>query len=62
MRDIQRIDRLLQKIKDAWTHYPDIRLLQLITAIVGDWDNFYLEDDELEQKIDLFTNNLNETI
>ena len=51
MREITRIFRLLELIYDAWSKNPDLRLCQLIGNCFPSGDNYYKEDDELEQKI-----------
>ena len=48
MRDIKRIDDLLNLIKSHWIQYPDLRLGQLLTVMNNklghDSDMFYTED------------------
>ena len=48
MRDINRIDKVLDEISKIWKANPDLRLGQLILNIT---DNpnilYYVEDDEL---------------
>lgn len=57
MRDIKRIERMLNKIGFLWQENPDLRLCQLIYSILGkgkyssDNDLFYIEDDYLESLI-----------
>ena len=57
MRDIKRIERILNKIGVLWQENPDLRLCQLIYKILGkgkyssDNDLFYIEDDYLESLI-----------
>lgn len=55
MRDPQRIDRIINKLRDYWKIYPDLRFNQLIDNILckNKIDTFYLEDDEFEQMINL---------
>lgn len=51
-RDPARIDRVLGTIRKIWTDFPDLRLLQLLLAVVhAGEDPFYLEDDELERRL-----------
>ena len=60
MRDVNRIEIILEKIKDLWIIYPDWRFCQLIVNILGIKDNgilFYIEDDELLNKLDQFNKN-----
>ena len=44
MRDIKRIERILNKIDDLWQENPDLRLCQLIYKILG--ESKYLSDQE----------------
>lgn len=53
MRDLDRIDRILDKICTVWKASPDLRLIQLLSNIqynVG-VDMYYVEDDVLEQRL-----------
>jgi uncharacterized protein YihD (DUF1040 family) len=54
MRPTNRIDSILDKLKELWKKEPDTRLVQLLINIIGyeRGDVFYLEDDELEKLID----------
>ena len=55
MRDIKRINRILEKLEAVWSLYPDQRLMQLLLNILSDDEVtflFYIEDDELERLID----------
>ena len=45
MRDIRRIDRILEVLGDYWKLVPDWRLGQLISNVFGNNDIFYLEDE-----------------
>ena len=45
MRDPERIERVCDTIKEAWKHFPDWRLGQLLFNATGKYDNFYTEDD-----------------
>jgi uncharacterized protein YihD (DUF1040 family) len=56
MRDINRIEPLLNDLKELWLKYPDLRLCQLLAWIANDsgWTNndlFYLEDDVIAEQI-----------
>lgn len=50
MRDINRIEILLEKFKELWLLYPDLRLFQTIILLYNDcdltMDPFYIEDDQ----------------
>jgi len=58
LRDPERIDRILEKVRKAWKGNTDLRLCQLlsIAAIAGSKypknDLFYLEDDKLEEGVE----------
>lgn len=47
MRNSDRIDILLRKIKDIWSKNPDLRLGQLILNVVPETYLYYIEDEEL---------------
>lgn len=56
MRDPERIDKVLEKIKQLWKQVPDWRLGQLIVNLskhsgFGN-DAFYIEDDKLIESIE----------
>ena len=56
MRDINRIEPMLNDLKELWCKYPDLRLCQLlhVIAIKSGWMNhdlFYLEDDVINNQI-----------
>lgn len=54
MRDINRIDRITEKINKLWKKYPDQRLGQLLSNYtrLAQGDIFYPEDDLIEMDID----------
>lgn len=52
MRDPERIDAVIDMVREAWKTEPDWRLGQLIVNIsraAGYEDPFFLEDDRLMQ-------------
>lgn len=56
MRDINRIEPIINDLKTVWLKYPDLRLCQLlhITAIKTGWgsgDLFYIEDDVIAKQL-----------
>lgn len=53
MRDVNRIYDILVKFQDLWEQYPDQRFRQIISNyLVNDnEDIFYIEDDELSQRL-----------
>lgn len=61
MRDINRIEPLLNNLKWLWLTKPDLRLCQLLMWIADQsgWTNvdlFYLEDNTLAEQIDMMLN------
>lgn len=56
MRDIKRINPIIEKLEKVWLENPDFRFGQLIMAItrtgVTDPKLFYMEDDEFFKKLD----------
>lgn len=53
-RDPERIDKVLDKVKDYWKEHPDLRLGQLIFIMAsrhGHKDSFYIEDEALVREI-----------
>lgn len=58
MRDINRIDVICDKLKEAWKIVPDQRLGQfIINYITSEALLFYYEDDKTEQALDRMLNN-----
>lgn len=51
MRDINRIDRILKELAEIWKEQPDTRLGQLLLNAAQDPVLYYIEDDELIQKL-----------
>jgi uncharacterized protein YihD (DUF1040 family) len=55
MRDPERIDRMIQLLRDTWSQVPDWRLTQLVINASDTQHDcgpvFYLEDDELERRL-----------
>ena len=54
MRDPNRIPRVLALLEKVWDEVPDWRLGQLIENIARDFgwiDAYYMEDDDLEKKL-----------
>ena len=47
MRNPDRIDKILDEIKQVWEKYPDMRLGQLLLNVLQDPVLYYVEDDEL---------------
>lgn len=59
MRDINRIDTILNEIKDIWKKNPDLRLGQLICNVVRDPALYYIEDEDLAEVLKKFYENKN---
>jgi len=53
-RDPERIDRMLDKVREHWRRFPDLRLTQLIYVCLGNpqGDVYGVEDDVLERALD----------
>lgn len=63
MRNPERIDIIIEAVKEEWRKVPDWRLGQLITNIsraVGIKDPFFLEDDQLIKAINEVEGRLND--
>ena len=62
MRDPERIDIILSKLKTVWSEMPDIRLSQLIVNLIKEDRHpeptcpkvFYYEDDDLERMLEKY--------
>jgi uncharacterized protein YihD (DUF1040 family) len=56
MRDLKRIPEILDGIKKIWEEHPDLRLGQLISNMSdrSPWPLFYIEDDELIERMEEF--------
>lgn len=53
MRDINRIDPIIDKLREVWKQYPDLRLTQLMWVLgKSNYTFFYVEDDHIEKKLD----------
>ncbi len=54
-RDPQRIDRMVELLRQAWHLFPDERLTQVLInaaeAHEGCGSLFYLENDKMEEKL-----------
>ena len=51
MRDPKRIVRILKLIGEIWRKNSDLRLCQLIGNCFEYGDNYYKEDDKLEERL-----------
>lgn len=52
MRDINRIEPLLDLIESVWKRYPDLRLGQLILNVAQEDKLYYLEDADLKMLLE----------
>ena len=53
-RDPERVGRIAEKLARAWAMAPDLRLGQLVVNLTGTADPFYVEDDNMEKRLDDF--------
>lgn len=58
MRDINRIDLILDRLKTLWKKHPDLRLGQLILNVLQDPTLYYVEDEKLVELLEKFYNNI----
>jgi hypothetical protein len=59
MRDPKRIKEILKEIGDIWEIYPDLRLGQLLLNVVRDPALYYVEDEDLVERLkDLYLNSI----
>jgi uncharacterized protein YihD (DUF1040 family) len=54
MRNPERIDEILNRIKEVWKLYPDMRLGQLILNVINDPALYYIEDSELADLLEKY--------
>lgn len=60
MRDPARIKKILNKLEEAWTMYPDLRFFQFMSYLLTytnepvTEDLFFLEEHDFEKLIDNF--------
>lgn len=58
MRDINRIDLILDRLKTLWKKHPDLRLGQLILNVLQDPALYYVEDEQLIDLLEEFYENI----
>ena len=51
MRDVRRIEKILLELKEIWEKYPDLRLGQLLLNTFQEQQLYYLEDEEIIEKV-----------
>lgn len=56
MREVARIDRIINKLRRLWYYTPDWRFFQMLNNYFGDGDNFYVEDTTFETFLDKIMN------
>ena len=54
MRNKSRIDAIVTELEKIWVEYPDLRLGQLLLNVVKDPILYYLEDEELIERLKEF--------
>lgn len=54
MRDPKRIPEILKAIEKEWKKYPDLRLGQLLVNVISEYNMFYVEDEDLVEKLKLY--------
>ena len=63
-RDPNRIDRMIELLREVWRHVPDWRLTQLVINAADTTHDcgpvFYLEDTHLEKKLHELVRSLNQ--
>lgn len=63
MRDPNRIDEVLEALREYWIAHPEMRLGQILVNLVGakfTADIFYVEDETLLEKLKETINNRKE--
>lgn len=63
MRDIARIDKFCDQLKEEWKKYPDYRFGQMIMNVFGEMaksgkDPFFPEDEEMMKAIKAHLNKI----
>ncbi len=51
-KDFDRIDEVLELMSEVWHEYPDLRLCQLIGNCFTQFDLYYIEDDDLQDRLE----------
>jgi len=60
MRDKKRIDKIMDKITQAWKRHPDMRLNQLLInlCVIPDGNNWSIEDEEVLKNLEANINKI----
>jgi len=53
MREVERIDRILENFSNIWKAYPDLRFGQLVVILYKKADIFGVEDSEFEKILEI---------
>lgn len=63
IRDKTRIKDILSKLEKIWNDVPDYRFFQMLNAIGFDsrYDFFYLEDSEIQERLNQILENSGDT-
>lgn len=56
MREVARIDRIINKLRKLWHYTTDWRFFQMLSNHFGDEDKFYMEDTTFELLLDNIIN------
>ena len=51
MRDPKRINPIIDAVRNIWYQNPNMRFGQILVAVTGKEDPFYVEDDILLEKL-----------
>lgn len=54
MRDINRIDEFLERLKKIWKLNPDLRFNQLVLNVFNSPASYYMEDDKSIKRLEDF--------
>lgn len=62
MRDPERIDEVLTKIRLIWKRFPDLRLMQLLLNVIPNSSiAYFVEDEDLTKALlKFYLENINE--
>ena len=60
MRDPNRITTVCNKLAAIWSAYPDLRLGQLILNVIDGTPLYYIEDNDLLNRLEDFYNSIKE--
>lgn len=58
MRDLDRVNDICRQLAELWRQYPDLRLGQLILNAIQDTVLYYVEDQQLIDKLKKHYENL----